>query len=179
METQRGRLPIYWQRQPPASPKVTERSRLEDSLLERRQGSTPKLAEALSHIDLYQIGVYVKEGKAIVVRSGENVVEEMEWGRLVWMVSGAQGSSTTMTVGRCYIAPGAANPRHYHPNCDEVLHVLQGLIEHSAGDETVRMMAGDTISIPANVVHNATNVGEEEAVMVISFSSADRKAIGE
>lgn len=107
-------------------------------------------------------------------------IETVGWnGHLVWMVSGALGNSDKLTVGRCYIEPGGANPRHYHPNCDEVLHVIQGRLRHTAGDEVVEMGPGDTISIPANVVHNATNIGEEEAVMVISFSTPDRQTVGE
>jgi quercetin dioxygenase-like cupin family protein len=84
-----------------------------------------------------------------------------------------------MTIGRCYIDPGKANPRHYHPNCDEVLHVLHGTIEHSAGDELVTMGPGDTISIPAGILHNARNIGADQAVFVIAFSSADRQVVGE
>ncbi|TDC02058.1 cupin domain-containing protein [Nonomuraea longispora] len=116
---------------------------------------------------------------AYVTRREDREVEHTAWGRLEWMVSGRLGNSATMTVGRCHIAPGQANPRHYHPNCDEVLHVLQGTIEHAAGDQRVAMGPGDTISIPAGVVHNATNVGDDEAVFVISFSSADRRTVGE
>jgi len=116
---------------------------------------------------------------AALARSTGHEVEETPWGRLVWMVAGRLGNSTTMTVGRCYIDPGQANPRHHHPNCDEVLHVLEGTIEHSAGDELVAMGPGDTISIPAGVVHNARNVGTEQAVFVISFSSAHREVVGE
>ncbi|WP_220093834.1 cupin domain-containing protein [Gryllotalpicola protaetiae] len=116
---------------------------------------------------------------AVVVPAAEGKVEVQPWGKLVWFVSGPQESSETMTVGRCYISPNQQNGRHYHPNCDEVLHVLQGEIEHSAGDERVIMRAGDTISIPAKVIHNARNLGAEEAVMVISFSSPYREAIGE
>jgi quercetin dioxygenase-like cupin family protein len=41
------------------------------------------------------------------------------------------------------------------------------------------MQAGDTIAIPANIVHNAHNVGSEEAVMTIVFSTPDRQARGE
>jgi quercetin dioxygenase-like cupin family protein len=114
-----------------------------------------------------------------VARVADRQVEETDWGRLEWMVSGKLGNSTTMTVGRCYIEPGKENPRHYHPNCDEVLHVLQGSIEHSLDDETVTMTAGDTISIPQGSFHNARNVGTEQAVFVISFSTADRQVVGE
>lgn len=106
-------------------------------------------------------------------------VEEQEWGRLEWMVSGALGNSEKLTVGRCYIRPGEQNPRHYHPNCDEVLHVLQGTIVHSIDDETFEMGPGDTVSIPSGAVHNARNVGPDEAIFVIVFSTPDREVVGE
>jgi quercetin dioxygenase-like cupin family protein len=57
--------------------------------------------------------------------------------------------------------------------------VLTGTIEHSAGTERVVLTDGDAISIPANVVHNARNVGDIEAVLLISFSSADRQTVVE
>jgi quercetin dioxygenase-like cupin family protein len=117
--------------------------------------------------------------KANVAHPDDNVTEEQEWGRLVWMVSGALGNSETMTVGRCFIKPGHANPAHYHPNCDEVLYVLRGRIEHRVDDEYVEMNAGDTISIPTGRIHNARNIGSEEAEFVISFSAPDRQVIGE
>jgi quercetin dioxygenase-like cupin family protein len=112
-------------------------------------------------------------------RTADHDVEDTPWGKLVWMVSGKRGNSTTMTVGRCYIQPGKENPRHYHPNCDEVLHVLQGTIEHSLDDQSVTMTAGDTISIPQGTYHNARNVGDDEAIFVISFSTPDRQTVGE
>lgn len=112
-----------------------------------------------------------------VARLDDCPVEDKDWGRLVWMVSGALGNSKTMTVGKCFISPGRANPPHYHPNCDEVLHVLRGHIEHRVDDEYVEMTAGDTISIPSGRVHNARNIGTEEAEFVISFSAADRKVV--
>ncbi|WP_020579277.1 cupin domain-containing protein [Actinopolymorpha alba] len=116
---------------------------------------------------------------AALSRPDDYEVEETAWGKLVWMVSGRLGNSGTMTVGRCHIKPGMENPRHYHPNCDEVLHVLQGTIEHSLDDVVVTMTAGDTISIPSGVVHNARNISDHDAIFVISFSSADRQAVGE
>jgi quercetin dioxygenase-like cupin family protein len=84
-----------------------------------------------------------------------------------------------MTVGQAVIKPGQENPRHFHPNCDEVLHVFKGDILHTMNDRTVEMHAGDTVSIPAGVMHNAKNIGNEEAKLAISFSSADRQVVGE
>jgi mannose-6-phosphate isomerase-like protein (cupin superfamily) len=81
--------------------------------------------------------------------------------------------------GEAVIKPGQENPRHFHLNCDEVLHVLKGHILHTMGDKSVEMNEGDTVSIPAGVHHNAKNIGTENAVLAISFSSADRQAVGE
>ncbi|MGI8867914.1 MAG: cupin domain-containing protein [Mycobacteriales bacterium] len=106
-------------------------------------------------------------------------VETHPWGELVWMVSGALGTSEKLTVGRCYINPGQANPRHYHPNCDEVLYVLRGTIEHTVDDDAFPMQAGDTVSIPSGSYHNARNVGTEVAEFVITFDAADRRTVGE
>ena len=75
------------------------------------------------------------------------------------------------------IRPGRENPRHYHPNCDEILYVAEGTIEHTSGDDAFPMNAGDAISIPAGVTHNARNVGQADAVLMIAFSSADRETV--
>lgn len=116
---------------------------------------------------------------ADVAHAQDHTVEETDFGKLVWMISGALGNSTTMTLGRCYIDVGKANPRHYHPNCDEVLHVIQGTIRHTCGDEVETMTAGDSINIPQGVVHNAENIGADHVICVIAYSSADRQVVGE
>jgi quercetin dioxygenase-like cupin family protein len=119
----------------------------------------------------------MSDREPILSPADSHEVETLEWGRLVWMVAGRFGNSDSMTVGRCDIAPGRENPRHYHPNCDEVLLVIEGTIEHLCGDEYAPMGPGDAISIPAGVVHHARNVGAENAVVVIAFSSAHRETV--
>lgn len=116
---------------------------------------------------------------AVVTRAADRQVIEQTWGKLTWYASGQLGNSESMTVGEAVISPGKANPRHYHPNCDEILHVVRGRILHSMGTQQVEMTAGDTVSIPMGVRHNARNIGTEDAVLAISFSSAHREVIGE
>jgi quercetin dioxygenase-like cupin family protein len=43
---------------------------------------------------------------------------------------------------------------------------------------SVEMSAGDTVSIPQGVLHNATNTGDEDAILAISFNTAFRGAVG-
>lgn len=103
-----------------------------------------------------------------------------DWGNLVWYAGRSLGNSTDLTVGRCTLKPGCSNPRHYHPNCSEILVVMKGRIRHTISDtEEAEMNEGDTVTIPANLWHHATNIGESEAVLFIAFSSADRQTVGE
>lgn len=103
-----------------------------------------------------------------------------DWGRLYWYASGPQGTSNTMTVGKCVLKPGEANPKHYHPNCEEVLHVLSGRIDHFVdGKGWFKMGPGDTVAIAPNIWHQARNIGDDEAHLFICFSSADRQTVGE
>ena len=111
----------------------------------------------------------------IISRADSVEVLDLPWGTLSWHVSRALGNSSVMTFGRATIRAGKSNPRHRHPNCDEVLHVLSGSIEHWLGEESFVLNAGDTISIPMGVWHQARALGDQEAVMAICFSSADRE----
>lgn len=110
-----------------------------------------------------------------VLKNGQTVTETFNWGHLRWFTGGQIGNSQTTAFGECLLKPGCENPRHFHPNCEEILQVVKGKIEHSLGDEVFVMEAGDTIVIPANVVHNARNTGPDEARLLIIFSTPERQ----
>jgi quercetin dioxygenase-like cupin family protein len=105
----------------------------------------------------------------------EGILIDQPWGKLTWLASRELGNSTTMTFGRVIIPAGQTNPRHRHPNCDEILHLLSGRLEHSLGEQKFLLNPGDTISIPAGQWHNAHALNGMDAEMVICFSSADRE----
>lgn len=114
-----------------------------------------------------------------LTRSSDFVIEPLSGGELRWGVSAARGNSQHLSVGWCLLDPGQANTRHYHPNCDEVLVVVDGSITHSWNSEEMEMSEGDAISIPQGVVHNARNTGEARARLLICFSSATRETVAE
>jgi quercetin dioxygenase-like cupin family protein len=116
--------------------------------------------------------------KGSVIRKGDAPVIETKWGSLQWLVSGENGASQQMTFGRVTFKPGAGNPAHLHPNCEEILFVVSGEIEHSLpGGGTARLRAGDCIVLPAGGAHWAKNVGDDEAVVVVAYNTADRKIV--
>lgn len=116
---------------------------------------------------------------AMLTKADKVQVLPQSWGELTWYTSAEMGNSATMTTGQAVIAKGSENPRHYHPNCDEILRVVSGRIIHTLDDKSVEMGPGDVVTIPLGVKHNARNIGDEPAVLAISFSSAFRRVVGE
>jgi quercetin dioxygenase-like cupin family protein len=96
-----------------------------------------------------------------------------EWGSLTWLASG-QLTGSELTLGRVVIKQGMSNPRHCHDNCEEVLYLLRGRLRHTFGDQSVEMQAGDTLVLPAATMHNALNIGDEDADMIVAYSSGRR-----
>ncbi|HLU22094.1 cupin domain-containing protein [Lederbergia graminis] len=120
----------------------------------------------------------MKNNNVIANRSVEKIVTD--WGSLQWLVTGAAGNSENLTVGRVTFNVGKSNPRHYHPNCEEVLYVESGTVEHTLPDGgSVVLEKGDCIVVPQGVWHQATNIGDEEAVVVVTFNNAYRETVGE
>jgi quercetin dioxygenase-like cupin family protein len=99
---------------------------------------------------------------------------EVEWGGMQWLASGEIGNARGLTLGRVVIKAGKANPRHRHRYCEEVLYLLKGRLRHTLGDQAHDLRPGDTITVPADVFHNAINVGDDDAEMIVAFDSRQR-----
>ena len=108
---------------------------------------------------------------------GAQVVEP--WGSLTWLSNRRLTGAVGTTVGRVVIKRGQQNPRHSHPNTEEVLYLLAGQLEHSLGDDKVILNAGDTLLVPAGVVHNARSIGEVDADMIVAYNTAERSFVPE
>jgi quercetin dioxygenase-like cupin family protein len=75
------------------------------------------------------------------------------------------------------IKPGCANPLHSHPNCSEVIVVVQGRVSHTIeGGAHVELNVGDVITVPPDLPHQAINIGDDDVVLSIAFTSADRQS---
>ncbi len=111
-----------------------------------------------------------------VVRSvGVVQAVELSWGRLTWLIGEEQTPGAEQTLGVVTIHPGKRNPLHLHPNCEELLYVIEGEADHKLGEEMFHIKAGDVIRIPRGVPHWARASGDAPLVALISFSAADRR----
>lgn len=107
----------------------------------------------------------------------ERLAERFDWGSIQWLCSGQLFADAQQTCGYVQIAPGRKNPRHYHPNSDEVLFLLEGELDHSLGDAVHHLVPGMAIHIPQGVEHDAANRGDRIARMVVTYPTSDRRAI--
>ena len=98
-----------------------------------------------------------------------------DWGSIQWLISGSQVADSRLTFGYVEILPGQKNAKHDHPNCDEVLYLIEGELQHSLGDERFPLRAGMAIHIPTGVPHDAINSGTSTARMVVAYSTDDRQ----
>lgn len=99
------------------------------------------------------------------------------WGTIQWLVNGEQIPDSALTVGLVEIKPLTKNTRHYHPNCDEVLFLLDGELEHSVDDQRHHLQPGSAIHIPAGARHDARNLSRSVARMLVAYSSGDRQTV--
>jgi quercetin dioxygenase-like cupin family protein len=100
-----------------------------------------------------------------------------DWGSIQWLVSGSQIADARLTFGYVEIGAGQKNAKHLHPNCDEVLYLIEGELEHSLGDARFRLRPGMAIHIPTGVAHDAINRGASTARMVVAYSTPDRQTV--
>ena len=114
-----------------------------------------------------------------IIKKDQALIDKTPWGQLTWFAGAPLGNSDKVTVGECCIDVGCQNPRHQHPNCDEILRVLEGRVIHTLGDAEEEMNVGDTITVPQGLFHNARNIGDIQAVMSIVFTSSVRESVGE
>jgi quercetin dioxygenase-like cupin family protein len=114
------------------------------------------------------------EHNAELRKAHQHTVITEDWGSLTWLAGKNIGNAEGLVLGRATIKADKTNPRHRHPQAEEVLYLLKGSLKHTLGDRTIIMHAGDTITIGPGVFHNASCISEEDADMIIVYSEGIR-----
>ena len=91
-----------------------------------------------------------------------------------WLVDDDLADGAGLSVARMTLRPGAVSEAHRHPNCTEVVHLVSGRIGQTIGNDRFVLDPGDTAFIPADCFHQSRNLGDGEAVMIISYSAGRR-----
>jgi quercetin dioxygenase-like cupin family protein len=100
-----------------------------------------------------------------------------DFGSVHWAVRDGHPAGAELTVGLATFNAGKSNVEHTHPNCEEVVYVLDGEVEHTLGDQTTILRSGDLIVVPRNVPHRLINNSDAACRTYIVFSSSDRQFV--
>jgi mannose-6-phosphate isomerase-like protein (cupin superfamily) len=67
---------------------------------------------------------------------------------------------------------GWSLPPHVHEDAAETIHVVEGEFEMTIEGVTERLGAGQTVHVPAGVVHSGANVGASSGRRILTFTPA-------
>ena len=96
------------------------------------------------------------------------------WGSISWITNRAR-HDLDVTVGHVEIAVGQSNPLHLHPNCTEVVIVLEGRLRHVVGEHEADLAPGDVLLVHPGVQHRGTNTGDVPVRLVVVYDSGVRE----
>jgi quercetin dioxygenase-like cupin family protein len=103
--------------------------------------------------------------------------ETTHFGSVDWVVRAGYPEGTGLTVGLAVFNGGSSNAEHIHPDCEEIVYVLEGEVEHTLGEQSTVLLAGDLIVVPRGVPHRLLNRGAAPMRAYIVFSSPDRQFV--
>ena len=98
--------------------------------------------------------------------------EDLDWGSVA-SVSGPQlNEAKDIVTLKVRLKPGKGHDFHRHPQQEEVIYVLSGEIEQWLDQKKQILKPGDSVFIPANMVHASFNVGQEDATLLAILGPA-------
>lgn len=100
-------------------------------------------------------------GKFSLVSAVER--EQLPWGSLGWISRPASTGAKELVVIEVNFAPGGGHNFHKHPDQEEVIYVVEGEIEQWLEKEKRTLKPGDSVFIPADVVHASFNLSGKAA----------------
>jgi len=78
-----------------------------------------------------------------------------------WYCKPGMVPDTNLMFVRAHLMPGEAHPFHHHPQMEEILYVLSGSAEQWVEREKRILRAGDSVYLPAGIVHGTYNTANE------------------
>ena len=92
--------------------------------------------------------------------------EQLDWGALAWLSRPDTTGAKDLVVIEVSLSPGGGHNFHKHPEQEEVIYVIEGGVEQWLRDEKRMLSSGDSIFIPANVVHASFNTSSAPAKLL-------------
>lgn len=89
--------------------------------------------------------------------------EKLPWGQLAWHSRPAVTGAKQLVTIEVTMRQGGGHSFHKHPNQEELIYVISGRIEQWLDKDKKILGAGDSVFIPAGVVHASFNDFRDDA----------------
>lgn len=83
---------------------------------------------------------------------------QLDWGTTAFLSNPATTGAGLLTVMEVVLSPGKGHNFHKHPDQEEVITVVKGRIEQWLEDKRQELGPGESVFIPADVVHASFNL---------------------
>ncbi len=90
----------------------------------------------------------------------------LDWGSLGWLSNPPSTGSKFLTVIDVELLPGNGHDFHKHPDQEEVIVCVKGVVEQWVDTERRMLSPGDSVFIQADQVHATFNDGDEPAAVI-------------
>ena len=112
----------------------------------------------------------IMSGKFIASADVER--DELDWGTIGWLSRPESTNAKDIVAMEVSLSPGYGHDFHKHPEQEEVIYVIEGSVEQWLEDKKQVLNAGDSVFIPADMVHASFNVSSESAKLFVTLSPA-------
>lgn len=96
--------------------------------------------------------------------------DTLTWGTMGWVSNPPSTGARQLTVIDVTLVPGEGHNFHKHPDQEEVIFVVAGIIEQWVGEEQRLLQPGDAVYIDPGVVHASFNVSSSPAHLLAILS---------
>ena len=107
-----------------------------------------------------------------LVSFGETAVEKLPGKTHYWHCKPGMVRDTNLLFVRAQLPPGQAHKFHCHPKMEEILYVLSGTAEQWVEKERLVLNPGDSLYLPAGIVHGTYNQGNNTLDFLAVLSPA-------
>jgi oxalate decarboxylase/phosphoglucose isomerase-like protein (cupin superfamily) len=114
-----------------------------------------------------------KLGTGVITSTEDVDCVQFDWGKIHFLSEPAVTNAERFSFGLVELAQGKGHARHNHPGSEEIIYVVSGEGEQMIDDQPpVKVGAGSSIYIPADVFHSTVNTGKEPMKLIVVYSPA-------
>jgi len=92
---------------------------------------------------------------------------QLDWGTTAFLSNPDTTNAELLTVMEVILAPGKGHNFHKHPDQEEVIMVVKGRIEQWLEDKRQELGPGESVFIPADVVHASFNLDNGPSSLLV------------